>query len=81
MDIRHYWSLPPDVQAAIRAAVLRPEEPPSVPPAAPVPPPTGLAALFYVLYARDLLIGLGYEHVDTRSDHDCIAAAELEGFA
>lgn len=78
-DIRHYWELDPAGQEAIRKAVLQANEP-----APPAPtedrPVTGLEAVYKVLYARDLLVGLGYENVEGRSDEDCIEAAEIEGF-
>jgi len=85
MNIRDYWTLPPADQARIRAAVLPPAAPPrSYHPAGTTctPPPRRLHEQTYkVLYARDLLHGLGdVENVDGRSDADCIEAAEILGF-
>jgi len=83
MGIRDYWSLPPEQQAAMRAAVLvlpprQHRQPVAVrayrPPSEAVFDPFGYKAI----YARDLLHGLGdVENVDSRSDDDCIEAAEL----
>jgi len=85
MNIHDYWSLSPTAQAAMRAAVLTagPDRRPT--PAAGTtctPPPHRLhEATYKILYARDLLHGLGdVDGVDERSDADCIEAAEVLGF-
>jgi len=85
MNIRDYWTLPPTAQARIRAAVLPPAAPPrSYHPAVTICTATTRRlheATYKVLYARDLLHGLGdVDGVDDRSDADCSEAAEILGF-
>ena len=85
MDIHDYWNLPPLSQAVIRAAVLTAgsdRRPTHAAVTTCTPPPHRLhEATYKVLYARDLLHGLGdVDGVDDRSDADCIEAAELLGF-
>ena len=85
MNIRDYWNLPPLSQDVIRAAVLPPAAPPrSYHPAVTTcltTPPGRHEQTYKVLYARDLLHGLGdVDGVDDRSDAACSEAAELLGF-
>ena len=86
MDIHDYWSLSPTAQAVMRAAVLTtaPDRRPTPTTGTPCTPPPHHRlheATYKILYARDLLHGLGdVDGVDERSDADCIEAAEVLGF-
>jgi len=86
MDIHDYWNLPPLSQAVIRAAVLLPA--PADRRATRTAETTCTTTrsrheqTYKVLYARDLLHGLGdVENVEARTDAECLEAAELLGFA
>jgi len=65
MNIRDYWSLPPEQQAALRAAVLLPDPPRQRkhPVAVRAYDPLAAAVVdlwgYKAIYARDLLHGLG----------------------